>query len=277
MNVHVKINSAIAPPSGFVLPPGLGQFWRLRWDDEIPPEYAVRESAYNKNGGTPATRITKEGTFVRMDEAHQNWRFHVVWRNCAPPAWVEEYDAASADKIAKTMLAKKFIAFFDSRLAWTNHGHGSDVRAVYPLGLHLTRADGTPNEGMSQQMLAAAGNVVLQVGLEYVAGHETWIPCKALRPNELLAWDEIRHAPWVLNCATVQRIELEGNGHHRVNRFPQLTTAQGLEFDVPLVLISNNGIITFNKNLLSPIAAGTKVPCAYNPARPFGRALADWN
>jgi len=268
------------PPSPqFVLPSGVGQFWRLRWDEEIPPEFKVRESAYNKNGGTPATRITKEGKFIPMDRDHQEWRVNVVWRNCAPPAWVEEYDETAEDKRADTKFARSFLSFFHSKLAWTNHGHGSDVRAVYPWGLHLKKADGSPNSPMSQQMLGAAGNVVLQVADEYEEHRETWVPCKALRPDELPTWDELLNMPWVMNCSTVQRSkELGENGIHRVNRFPQLTVLpDGPEYDVPLILLSDNGVITFNKNLLSPVDAGKPVPCPYNPTRKFAPPLNYWN
>jgi hypothetical protein len=255
----------------------MGQFWRLRWDDEIPPEYEVRGSAYNQNGGTPATRTSREGAFVPLDEAHQDWLFNEVWRNCAPPEWVVEYDAARDDKKVDTMLARKFCSWSHSKIAWFNHGHGSDVRAVYPLGLNLKKPDGTVNAPMAKQMLGSAGNIVLQAGPEIKTGSSVFIPCMALKTNELIPWDELKYMPWVLNICTIQRIEMEANGHHKVNDWDQLTLDNGLVYNVPLLTLSPNGIITFDKNMLSPVAAGSKVPSPCNPARKFGPALREWN
>ena len=280
-SITIHATRPVPPPIGYVLPTGIGNFWRLRWDEEIPPDYKVRDSAYNKNGGTAATRITKEGAFVPFDEAHQYWLVDEVWCNAAPPAWVAEYKAAPKNRKADTMLGKKFARWSHSTLAWFNHQHGSDVRAVYPLGLNPDKADGTPNTPIAQQMLGSAGNVVLQVAPEYTGNQGViWVPCKALKPSELPSWSELLQTPWVWNFCTVQRsVEVEANGLHRVNPFPELTTPapEGKVYDVPLILTSPNGIITFNKNLLSPVAAGTKVPCPYNPYRKFGTPLSVWN
>lgn len=276
-----EVSTPYAPPTpqGFGLPSGMGQYWRLRWDEQIPPENVVRPSAFNKNGGTPATRTTKEGAFVEFDEARQYWLFDEVWFNMAPPEWVAEYQATRPEKRQYTTLARKFLTWSHSRLAWFNHGHGSDVRAFYPLGVNLKKLDGSPNTPIAQQMLGSAGSLVLQVGPEYEGNRGvTWVPCKALKPDELPSWEELRWMPWVINCCTVQRsVEIEANGLHRVNPFPELTMENGLVYDVPLILTSKNGIITFNKKMLEPVPAGAKVPCPYNPERGFGPALRHWN
>jgi hypothetical protein len=276
---EVSVSYEAPEPSGFVLPSGLGQYWRLRWDEEIPPENVVRPSAYNVNGGTPATRTTKEGAFVPFYQEHQTWLFEEVWFNMAPPKWVAEHKATRLEKQQYTTLARKFLTWSHSKLAWFNHQHGSDVRAFYPLGVNLKKLDGSPNTPIAQQMLGSAGNLVLQVAASYKDGKGiTWVPCKALKPNELPAWNQLKYMPWVINCCTVQRsVEIEANGLHRVNPFPELTMENGLVYDVPLILTSLNGIITFNQNMLEPVAAGSKVPCPYNPYRKFGPALNVWN
>lgn len=280
MKIQITITEPKPPgPAGFVLPANLGQFWRLRWDDEIPPAYMVRASAYNKNGGTAATRVPVDSEFTKMDKAHQLWRWG-MWRIMAPNSWVAEYDAAPSHRKMDTMLVKKYLQFWDSTVAWSNHGHGSDVRLVYidDFVLNPLNAKGEPNEVMSQQMLAPAGNTVLQIAPTYRDGKGVeYVPCKALRPSELLPWETIRNMPWVLHCCTIQRIEMETNGHHRVNRWDQLTIKDVEENDVPLVLLSNNGIITFPKTMLELIPAGSKVPCPYNPPRPFGKKIWHWN
>jgi len=280
IDLRFTVHSSPAPvTSGFVLPPGMGQFWRLKWDDEIGPAYVVRPSAYNVNGGTPASRTSKEGAFVPLDADHQNWLFFDVWMSCAPPEWVEEYWNTPPDKRNDTMLVKKFLSWAHSKVAWFNHEHGSDVRAVYPCNLHLKKLDGTPNTPMAKQMLGSAGSVVLQIAPEYEDGKGiVWVPCKALRPNELIPWKQLRLMPWVLNVCTVQRIEMEANGHHRVNDFDQLTVKpSGLVYNVPLITLSLNGVITFNRNMLSPLTANSKVPSPCNLPRKFGPALAHWN
>ena len=269
------------PPTGYVLPTGVGNFWRQRWDEQIPPDHVVRESADNVNGGTPATRVTVEGEFVPLNREHQHWLIEEVWFNAAPPAWVTEYKNTRPERRASTTLGQKFANWSDSGLAWFNHEHGSDVRAVYDLFLNLKKPDGSPNSPIAKQMLGSAGNLVLQAGAIYKDGKGTeYVPCKALRPNELPSWNELLLMPWVFNVCTTQRwAEMGSYGYHMVNPFPQLTTPkpEGKVYDVPLILVSNNGIITFKKDLLSPVAAGTKVPCPYNPYRKFGDPLAVWN
>lgn len=263
------------PPTGYVLPVGMGPFWRHRRDEEIPPDYKVRDSAYNHNGGTPLTRTSYEGLFVKMDEARQEWHWDVVWRNAASKEWRDEYDSVRPQKRIDTMLGKKSNGFCHSALAWFNHNHGSDVRAVYPLYQNLTKADGSPNSPIAQQMLGSGG-IVRQIGDVFSKNGVEYVPCQAMRPSDTPTWSELLQTPWLMNVATVQRSVEVYNGYHYVNPFDHLT-AGGIVYDSPLILLSDTGVITFRKDALEPVAEGSPLPSPYWPPRPFGPALASWN
>jgi hypothetical protein len=259
-SIKVAIKSNAGPyrlPSGY-------NFWRLRWDDEVPPDYKVRPAVADQNTGLPATVESLEGVFIPMPEAYQNWMWG-IWRFFAPASMVAKHDALPPNKQYDSDLSRKWNTFWHSKLAWTNHGHGSDVLQSYPTE---TNPDKPP---MARQMLTAAGNVVMQVGDRISKMGEWWIPCKALTVTDLPSLNELLASPWILHYCTTQQPQLDGT-HHGIGKFPQLE-----ENDVPLPLLSRNGIITFRERYLEPLAYGSVVPNPYHPSKTYNPATLSRN
>lgn len=209
-----------------------GDFWRLKWDDEIPGQW-IRTNF-------PATVESLEGVFIPMPEDYQRW-FYNVWKFFAPSS------------MGVTLLKKRWAGFWDSGLAWTNHNNGSDVLADYINGTHLDQ------KPMRRQMLTAQGNVVRQVDSLSYAG-EVWIVCEALRVTDFPPLETLLASPWLLHYCTTMQTQIFGE-HHGCSRFPQLDWN-----DVPLPLLSQNGRITFRESYLEKLPPNSTLPNPYWPA-----------
>ena len=248
LDVSLTFSWPVAPT-----PAPAGRYFRILRDYETDEFGGGVRPSVVQNGGEPATIKSRDDYFVPMDKDFQLW-FYQVWSIFAPP------------EMAESTRREKWAGFWESHLAWTNFGHGSDVCADYVNGTHL---DAAP---MAKETLTARGNIV-RLADGFTSFSDKWWPFVALSPSNYKQYTPAEFAGmwWLCHLATIQNVTKFTDGTYQVDRFPHLSIKdRNIYRDVPVPLLSRDGIIYFDKTRLVEVPARVS---PYNPARPFSPDL----
>jgi len=239
-----SIQIRISAPTPSLITPPPGRYFRLLYDWETD-EYGggVRPSV-QQNGGEPATMKSRYDVWVDMPESFQRWFFE-VFRLFAPTS------------MSEATVKDKWAQYWHSRLAWTNFSNGSDAKADYINGTNLDKPP------MAKETLGSRGNVLRL--LEDKQDGSKYYPFEAITVSSHLSTPPRDFAQmwWLCNLATIQNVNKFSDGTYQVDRFPQLDGN-----DVPLPMLSNDGVIWFEKSKVREVAALPRFN-PYNPDRPF--------